>query len=254
MVFYRIGSVDEAPGEEGLAHYLEHMMFKGTPAFPRGDFDRFIMTGGGMHNASTSHDSTIYYQRMPRNALERLMTLEADRMENLRFDESAALNERSVVMEEFRGNAGRPGFPFFLATARALYGSHPYALSPIGSEASIAKFDAAKAMAFYRRHYTPQRAIVVIGGDVTEADIRELAERTYGRVGRRDGAMPKLPLMADPVPIAQRVVVPHAQVSAITVSRTFLTASATRNAASRRNGTQPFHLHRRRRHAEPFPP
>ena len=85
-------------------------------------------------------------------------------------------------MEEFRGKAGQPGYPFFLAAAGALYAGHPYALPPIGSEEEISRFDGAKAMAFYHRHYTPQRAIVVIGGDVTEADVRVLAERSYGRV------------------------------------------------------------------------
>ena len=121
MVFYRIGSADEMPGEEGLAHYLEHMMFMGTPRFPKGEFDGFVMRGGGMHNATTTQDRTTYYQRMPRNALEHLMTLEADRMQNLQFTEAAALNERNVVMEEYLGNAGQPGFPFFLATSAALY-------------------------------------------------------------------------------------------------------------------------------------
>ena len=226
MVIYRIGSADEGPGEAGLAHYLEHMMFMGTPTHPRGTFDRFIMTGGGMHNAWTTADATAYYQRMPRNALEHLMTLEADRMENLQFAESAALNERNVVMEEYRGNAGQPGFPYFLATAGALFPGHPYALPPIGDEAGIAQFDGAKAMAFYRRHYTPERAIVVIGGDVTEADARLLAERTYGRVKRRDAA----PLADRPLPalapVAQRVVVAHPRVSAVNISRTMLTASA----------------------------
>jgi zinc protease len=227
MVFYKVGSVDEAPGEEGLAHYLEHMMFMGTPTFPKGEFDRFVMTRGGMQNASTTHDNTTYFQRMPRNALEHLMLLEADRMENLQFTENAALNERKVVMEEFRGNAGQPGFPFFLATSALLYPGHPYALPPIGDEAGISKFDGARAMAFYRRHYAPQRAIVVIGGDVTEEETRALAERTYGRVKRRDVAAAderSLPLLA---PVAQRVVVSHPRVSAVHVSRTFLTACAT---------------------------
>jgi zinc protease len=227
MVFYKIGSVDEAPGEEGLAHYLEHMMFMGTPTFGRGEFDRFVMAGGGMQNATTTQDRTTYFQRLPRNALEHLMLLEADRMENLQFTENAALNERNVVMEEFRGNAGQPGFPFFLATSAALYPGHPYGLPPIGNEAGISRFDGAKALAFYRRHYAPQRAIVVIGGDVTEEEARVLAERTYGRVKRRDVAAAgdrPLPLLA---PTAQRVVVPHPRVSAVHVSRTFLTASAT---------------------------
>jgi zinc protease len=224
MVFYKIGSVDEAPGEEGLAHYLEHMMFMGTPAFSKGEFDRFVMTGGGMHNASTTQDRTTYFQRMPRNALEHLMLLEADRMENLQFSEGAAQNERSVVMEEFRGNAGQPGFPFFLATSALLYADHPYAHPPIGDEPGISKFDGAKALAFYRRHYAPQRAIVVIGGDVTEAEARVLSERTYGRVRPRDiadAAARQLPILA---PVAQRVVVPHPRVSAVHVSRAFLTA------------------------------
>jgi zinc protease len=227
MVFYKIGSADERPEEAGLAHYLEHMMFMGTPTFPKGEFDRFVMRGGGAHNATTTQDGTTYYQRMPRNALERLMALEADRMENLQFTEAAALNERNVVMEEYRGKAGQPGYAFFLATAPALYGGHPYALPPIGSEEAISKFDGAKAMAFYRHHYSPQHAIVVIGGDVTEAEVREMAARTYGRITRRDDvASPALPRPDLPAE-ALRVVVPHPLASSATISRTYLTQSAT---------------------------
>lgn len=226
MVFYRIGSVDEMSGEEGLAHYLEHMMFMGTPRFPKGEFDRYVMRGGGMHNATTTQDRTTYYQRMPRNALEHLMTLEADRMQNLQFTETAALNERNVVIEEYLGNAGQPGFPFFLATSAALYADHPYARPPIGDEPGIAKFDGAKAMAFYRRHYTPQRAIVVVGGDVTAAEVRVLAERTYGRVERRDIAPMDVRPLPERAPTTLRVVVSHPRVSGVHVSRTYLTGSA----------------------------
>ena len=226
MVFYKIGSADERPEEAGLANYLEHMMFMGTPSIAKGEFDRFVMRGGGSQNATTTQDGTTYYQRMPRNALERLMTLEADRMENLQFTEAAALNERNVVMEEYRGKAGQPEYPFFTATAAALYGRHPYALAPIGSEEAISKFDGAKAMAFYRRHYSPQHAIVVIGGDVTEAEVREMAAHTYGRVTRRDDvASPELPRPDLPAE-AQRVVVPHPLASAVVISRMFLTQSA----------------------------
>jgi zinc protease len=226
MVFYRIGSVDEQPDENGVAHYLEHLMFKGTKAFPRGEFDRVVMRGGGVQNATTSHDSTVYYQRMPRRDLERLMALEADRMENLEIDDAAAKTERSIVKEEFLGTSNQPGLPFHYATAGALYGDHGYARAPIGTEASIAVFNAAGAMRFYRRHYRPQRAIVVIGGDVTEEEVRNLAERTYGRVAKRDDegeADRTLPSLAS---TAQRVVVPHPRVSATLIRRTFLTSSA----------------------------
>jgi len=223
MVLYKIGSADEGPGELGLAHYLEHMMFTGSPSFPKGTFDRFVMRAGGAHNATTTQDVTSYFQRTPRNALEQLMTLEADRMENLQFSDAAALNERKVVMEEYRGNAGQPGFPFYLATRAALYGNHPYAFPPIGTEEAISKFDGAKAMAFYRRHYAPQHAIVVIGGDVTEDEVRALAERTYGRVARRDDvASTELPLPTLPAE-SLRVVVPHPLATVVEISRTYLT-------------------------------
>lgn len=225
-VFYKIGSLDEKAGEEGLAHYLEHLMFMGTARFPKGAFDRFVMAGGGTQNAVTRHDSTTYYQRMPRDALAQLMELEADRMENLQVDETAALVERNVVMEEFRGKAGQPGFPLYLAMSAALHGDHPYALTPVGHEAGIAAFDAAKAMTFYRRHYAPDRAIVVIGGDVTEAEVRTLAERTYGRVTQKPGTAADVPELRPEGPAAQRVVVPHPQANAVSVSRMYLTPSA----------------------------
>ena len=226
MVFYRIGSVDELPGENGLAHYLEHLMFKGTPAFPRGEFDRVVMRGGGVQNATTSHDATVYHQRLPRRYLERLMSLEADRMENLDIDEASATTERAIVKEEFLGNANQPGLPFHYATAGALFGDHPYALAPIGTEASIATFSAADAMRFYRRLYRPHRAIVVIGGDVTEEEVRMLAERTYGRVVRRDGEAAIDVSLPHLTATAQRVVVPHPRVSAVHIRRSYLTPSA----------------------------
>lgn len=225
MVFYKIGSADEQAGEEGLAHYLEHLMFLGTAKHPKGELDRFVMYGGGSHNATTKQDGTTYYQRMPRDALPKLMEFEADRMENLSFDEAAALNERNVVMEEYRGNAGQPGFAFFKAVQGAMYGDHAYAKPPIGTEENIAKFDGAKAMAFYRSHYSPNRATVVIGGDVTEAQVRQLAEQTYARVTVKADAQAE----GRPVPklevTRQRLVIPHPLASAITVSRSYLVGS-----------------------------
>jgi zinc protease len=226
MVFYRIGSVDERPDENGVAHYLEHLMFKGTPKFPRGEFDRVVMRGGGVQNATTSHDTTVYHQRLHRRDLERLMAMEADRMENLVVDEAAAATERAIVKEEYLGNANQPGLPFHYATAGALFGNHPYALAPIGTAESIATFDAALAMGFYRRHYRPSRAIVVIGGDITEDEVRVLAERTYARVASGESD-PETPVELASAPTsAQRVVVPHPRVSAVHIQRSFLTPSA----------------------------
>ena len=225
MVFYRIGSVDEQPGEEGLAHYLEHMMFMGTTTYPRGEFHRFIMRGGGGHNATTTHDGTTYFQRMPKSGLGHLMALEADRMQNLQFAESAAITERNVVMEEFRGNAGAPGFPFYLAMSEALYPNHPYSIPPIGNEAQISRFDGAKAMAFYQRHYMPQRAIVVIGGDVTEDEVRSLAANTYALIKRGQTA-PDEPPLPKLLTGSQRVVVAHPRMSSVMVRRTYLTGGA----------------------------
>ena len=250
MVFYKIGSVDEGPGEEGLAHYLEHMMFQGTDKYPRGSFDRFVMTGGGAHNATTKQDGTTYYQRMPREALERLMDMEADRMERLNFDPAAALNERSVVMEEFRGKAGQAGFPLFHAMGRAMFGDHPYALSPIGSEAGIAAFDGAKAMAFYRRHYSPDRG---------HRRHRRRRDRGGGAQARRDSyarvtAKPNTDTVDRTVPKlevkAERVIVPfpgeqrHGQPD-------LPSRQDERVADGGRDRAVAVHLHRRRRRAEP---
>lgn len=225
MVFYKVGLVDEGPGEEHLAHYLEHLMFEGTAKFPKGELKRLVMLGGGSHNAITMQDATYYFQRMPRDALEQLMALEADRMENLTFDAGASERERSVVMEEYRGKAGEAGFPFINATAPAMFGEHPYA-RPTDTEAGIVRLDGTKAMRFYERHYSPNRAIVVIGGDVTEAEVRRFAEKTYAHVKAKPFTeiehrpLPKL------APEAQRVVVAHPRVGAISVSRSFLVDSA----------------------------
>lgn len=186
MVWYRAGSADEPAGHSGIAHYLEHLMFKGTAANPNGAFSKKVAEIGGQENAFTSYDYTAYYQRVAKEQLPAMMALEADRMQNLRLDPATAAPELKVVLEERSMRTDNdPSAQLSEALEVALHRNHPYRIPVIGWRHEIETLTVADAIAFYDRFYTPNNAILVIAGDVDEAIVRPLAEATYGRVPRR---------------------------------------------------------------------
>ncbi len=185
MVWYAVGAADEGPDEHGVAHYLEHMMFKGTAAYPKGQFDHFVMRRGGAHNATTSMDVTKYFQRLPKSALAEIMAMEADRMANLRIDDADVASERAVVLEEFRRKEVGISIALDKEVRAALYGQDPRARTTIGTEAEIKALSGATAQRFYERFYDPRRATVVIAGDVSDAEARTLTASIYGRIPQR---------------------------------------------------------------------
>jgi zinc protease len=186
MVWYRVGAADETPGKSGLAHFLEHLMFKGTANNPPGLFSQVVARIGGQENAFTASDYTGYYQRTSREHLQRIMTLEADRMTGLVLTDELVLPELQVVLEEQNQRvANDPAARLGEQVAAALYLNHPYGRPIIGWRPEIEKLTRDDAIAFYKRFYTPNNAVVVVAGDVAADEVKALADETYGKVEPR---------------------------------------------------------------------
>ncbi|MFC5066658.1 M16 family metallopeptidase [Flaviflagellibacter deserti] len=186
MVWYRVGSADEVRGKSGLAHFLEHLMFKGTKKHPAGEFSNTVSELGGQENAFTSYDYTAYYQRVPKEALKTVMEFEADRMTNLVLSDEVVLPERDVILEERRSRTDSdPSAQLSEATSAALWMNHPYGLPIIGWDHEIQGLTRQDAIAFYEKYYTPNNAILIVAGDVDAAEVKALAAETYAKIERR---------------------------------------------------------------------
>jgi zinc protease len=186
MIWYRVGAADEPEGMSGIAHFLEHLMFKGTSNNPDGAFSKRVAEIGGQENAFTSNDYTAYFQRVAKEHLAEMMALEADRMENLVLTDAVVLPERDVVLEERRQRVDSDPSSMLGETLDAvLYVNHPYGTPVIGWPDEISALDREDAIAFYDRFYTPNNAILIVAGDVTADEVRRLAQETYGKVARR---------------------------------------------------------------------
>ncbi|WP_112663681.1 M16 family metallopeptidase [Microvirga flavescens] len=227
MVWYRNGSADDPLGQSGIAHFLEHLMFKGTEKHPAGEFSKIVSALGGQENAFTSFDYTAYFQRTARENLKTMMEFEADRMSNLVLDESVIGPERDVVLEERRMRVETdPASQLSEAMAASLFLHHPYGIPIIGWMHEIEKLDRTHALDYYNRFYTPENAILVVAGDVTVDDVRRLADDTYGRVAPR-GARPVRFRPREPEPVAARhITVSDPKVEQPTLQRLYLVPSA----------------------------
>jgi zinc protease len=229
MIWYKVGSADETPGRSGLAHFLEHLMFKGTDKHPVGEFSQTVLKIGGNENAFTSVDYTGYFQRVPRDQLGRMMEFEADRMTGLVLKDENVLPERDVVLEEYNMRiANNPEARLSEQIMAALYLNHPYGRPIIGWHHEIEKLTREDALAFYKRFYAPNNAILVIAGDTDVKEIRPMVEQTYGKVR----AQPEIPVRRirpqEPEPVSPRTVTladPH--VEQPSMRRTYLVPSAT---------------------------
>lgn len=186
MLWYKVGSADEPLGESGIAHFLEHLMFKGTTNHPTGEFSAKVASLGGQENAFTSNDYTGYYQRVAKEHLGLMMKYEADRMTNLVLTDDVVKPELNVVLEERAERVDNdPSSRLGEAMDAALYVQHPYGIPVIGWKHEIEKLGRENAIAFYERFYTPNNAVLVVAGDVEASEVRRLAEETYGKVARR---------------------------------------------------------------------
>jgi zinc protease len=183
MVWYKVGAADEPKGVSGIAHFLEHLMFKSTDKIPMGEFSKIVARLGGNDNAFTGHDVTAYFQRISKDRLETVMDMEADRMVNLRLTEKEVLTERDVILEERRSRIeNNPAAIMDEQMNAALYYSHPYGIPVIGWEHEMAKLSPQDALTFYKHFYAPNNAILVVAGDVSADEVRTLAEKTYGKI------------------------------------------------------------------------
>lgn len=183
MVWYRVGAADEPRGHSGIAHFFEHLMFKGTREIAPGEFSRTIARNGGEDNAFTNWDYTAYYERIARDRLELVMRMEADRMRNLRFTDETFNSERDVIVEERRQRIdNNPGSVLGERMRAMLWPHHPYGTPVIGWLHEIETLDRETALQFYQTWYAPNNAILVVAGDVDAAELRPLAERYYGRL------------------------------------------------------------------------
>jgi zinc protease len=226
MVWYRNGSADDPPGKSGIAHFLEHLMFKGTETKPKGVFSNLVSELGGQENAFTSYDYTAYFQKVAKEHLATMMAFEADRMTNLVLADEDVIPERDVVLEERRMRTDSdPGAQLSESLGRTLYVNHPYGLPIIGWQHEIEDLGREDALAYYRRFYTPENAILVVAGDVTESDVRRTAGDTYGRIAAR-GEPPRRSRTAEPpIPAARRVELADPKVEQPSFQRYWLTPS-----------------------------
>jgi zinc protease len=207
MIWYKVGSADETPGKSGLAHFLEHLMFKGTRAHPPGEFSQDVVRSGGNENAFTSRDYTAYYQSVPRDKLETMIAFEADRMTGLVLKDENVLPERDVVLEEYNMRvANSPEARLGEQIMAALYLNHPYGRPVIGWRSEIEKLNREDALAFYKRFYAPNNATLIVAGDVTVQDIRPAIEAAYGKIARQPDIPAKRIRPQEPPPAGPRTV------------------------------------------------
>lgn len=195
MVWYKAGSADELPGASGVAHFLEHLLFKGTDTLAPGELSATVARNGGSDNAFTSYDYTAYFQRVAADRLELMMRMEADRMVNIRLSDDDILTERDVVIEERNQRTENdPGALFREQRRAAQFLNHRYGVPIIGWQSEMVSLDLDDALTYYRTNYAPNNAILVVAGDVRPDEVRALAETYYGAIP----ANPDLPERARP--------------------------------------------------------
>lgn len=227
MIWYRVGAADDPPGKSGLAHFLEHLMFKATKRLASGELSRLVGQLGGNDNALTSHDSTVYYQRVAKEHLSTVMALEADRMVNLQFTEEEVVIERRVVLDERRQRIDAS--PLNLLSEKineALYEDHPYAIPVLGWPHEIANLDGVDARSFYERFYAPSNAIVLVAGDISFAEALAQAQLVYGQIPRRGDVRERRRPRAPEILAKRTVALTDARVSTPSFFRAYLAPGA----------------------------
>ena len=226
MIWYKVGAADETPGKSGLAHFLEHLMFKGTAKNPTGKFSQVVARIGGQENAFTSQDYTGYYQRVPSDQLKTVMEFEADRMTGLQLTDDVVLPERNVILEEQNQRIGNnPRARLGEQIDAALYLNNPYGKPVIGWRHEMEELSRDDAIGFYRRFYAPNNAVVVIAGDVDPAKARALVEETYGKVPRHNNLPPRIRAQEPPPVAARSLTLADARAEIPTLQREYLVPS-----------------------------
>ena len=225
MLWYKVGAADEPLGKSGIAHFLEHLMFKGTETLGPGEFSDIVARNGGQENAFTSYDYTGYFQTVAKDRLEIVMKYEADRMTNLKLIDEVVLPERDVVLEERSSRIDRePSSQLGEALRAVLFLNHPYGLPVIGWEEEIRTLTSEDAIAFYRRWYAPNNAVLIVAGDVDAEEVRALAETYYGVIPARELPVRQRPREPEQN-AARRVTLEHERVRQPAVTISYLAPS-----------------------------
>lgn len=181
MLWYRIGAADEPAGKSGIAHFLEHLLFKGTDNLEPGEFSATVSRNGGSDNAFTSWDYTAYFQRIAADRLGLMMEMESDRMRGLKMTEADVATERDVILEERSQRVDSdPGSLFQEQRRAAQYLNHPYGIPIIGWRHEMEQLNREDAFSFYQEYYAPNNAVLIVAGDVDPDEVRALAEQHYG--------------------------------------------------------------------------
>lgn len=226
MIWYKVGAADEVAGQSGIAHFLEHLMFKGSTNFPDGEFSRIVASVGGQENAFTSQDYTAYFQRVAKEHLGEMMEMEADRMANLELREEQVAPELQVIHEERASRVdNNPSALLSEALQAALYRNHPYGTPIIGWDHEISELTRQKALDFYNLYYTPNNAILIVAGDVTEAEVKTLAETYYGKVERRAEPGPRIRPVEPPQRTARTLTLRHERVRQPNIRQAYVVPS-----------------------------
>ena len=226
MVWYKAGAADEKPGTSGIAHFLEHLMFKGTKAHPDGEFSKIVASLGGEENAFTTQDYTAYYQRVAKQHLGLMMELEADRMANLQLTDEQVKPELKVILEERAMRIdSNPSALLSESLDAALYRNHPYGIPVIGWEHEMEQLDRQDAIDWYNEFYTPNNAILVVAGDITEEEVRNLAQEHYGKVERRAEPKARIRPHEPPQRTARSLTFSDERVNQASVRQAYMTPS-----------------------------
>jgi len=206
MVWYKIGAADERPEKMGIAHFLEHLMFKGTKKIGPGRFSEIVAENGGQDNAFTSQDYTAYFQNASKDKLPLLMEIESDRMQGLLLTKEAVGAELQVVLEErSQRTDNNPGSQFSEQFNATLFMAHPYGTPIIGWRHVLEKLTTQDAIDWYEQYYAPNNAILVVAGDVDAEEVFALAKKYYGPAVPKD--LPKRTRVQEPPHLAKREVV-----------------------------------------------
>jgi len=223
MVWYRAGSADEKPGVSGVAHFLEHLLFKGTKTLAPGEFSATVARNGGSDNAFTSYDHTAYFQRIAADRLDLIMRMEADRMTNLQLDEADILTERDVIIEERNQRVENNPAALFREQKDAMqYLNHRYGVPVIGWRHEMEALNLDDALDYYRTFYAPNNAILVVAGDVTPDEVRVLAKTHYGPLPANPDLPARVRPQEPPQMAERRITFRDARVSQPYVSRSYL--------------------------------
>ena len=223
MIWYQVGAADEPRGHSGIAHFLEHLMFKGTEKVGPNEFSAILEAQGGDDNAFTSWDYTAYFQHIAADRLEMVMELEADRMRNLRLTEDDVVTEREVILEErAQRTDSDPGSLLSEQMRAAQFMNHPYGIPVIGWRHEVEALSREDALSYYKRFYAPNNATLVIAGDVTPDAVKALAEKYYGPLEPSDGIVPRERPQEPPQLAERRITMADERVSEPYLFRTYL--------------------------------